>query len=356
MEPTIKYYTVADLKQWLIHNKPAEGLSDRIIAPQRAYAIMNNPFVNDDDAVLCAIFEDGEPAAYTAAFPEVLERPKRERIWWFTTLYCRPESTGKGYGLIVVGTLAEIYGVDNCFDMDGAAETICIFKCLGHKCTFPQRYVFKAKKIQMYSVRGRLAFFVNKIQNLIKRFRIVFITKKLKKCNYKLSYSTFIDDEAYSFILRCSNFDFLIRKQEMLNWNLHYPFVVTSPVIDRVEIKIYSSFSCNTYKYNVNSVKVYLVDSLIGIYVYRIMDKELSIVYLYYLPDKSEIVFSSIAEHFIALNANGLKTTSKDFSMWFKRLKLTDRFVIENQSFSYPKQFVLKKDCFTQMGDGDAFV
>ena len=59
--PDLKKYTILDLRNWLIHNHATEGLSDKIIAPQRAYAIINNPYVKDEDSVLCAIFENEIP-------------------------------------------------------------------------------------------------------------------------------------------------------------------------------------------------------------------------------------------------------------------------------------------------------
>lgn len=354
MEPIIKYYTVADLKQWLIHNKPAEGLSERIIAPQRAYAIMNNPFVNDDDAVLCAIFEDGEPAAYTAAFPEVLERPKHERIWWFTTLYCRPESTGKGYGLIVVGTLAEIYGVENCFDMDGAAETIDIFKYLGHNCSFVQRYVFDEKHIKTGTIKGGIAYGLHNVKKIIRKRKIIYLKKLITNIDYTVSYFSHIDDNVYKFICDHSSPDCFVRKQEMFDWILQYPFLISSPLFDRVERKI--AFSSNVNSYHYNAVKVLFNDKIIGFYMYRMINRELSLTYLYFSYENRQTVFSSIAETFVELKATCIKTTCKEFAEWFNQFSVTEKFKIERQSFSYPKSFCFDDRCLIQQGDGDVFV
>ena len=93
----LKLYTILDLRNWLIHNHSIDGLSDKIIAPQRAFAIINNPYVKDNDVVLCAIFENSTPVAYTAAFPDWINREERI-VWWFSTLYCHPSVQGKGYG------------------------------------------------------------------------------------------------------------------------------------------------------------------------------------------------------------------------------------------------------------------
>ena len=71
--PELRLYTVAQIREWLEHNQPAEGLSERVIAPTRAWAIVHNPYVKDEDAIVAAIFEDGELAAYTASFPDMLD-------------------------------------------------------------------------------------------------------------------------------------------------------------------------------------------------------------------------------------------------------------------------------------------
>ena len=75
MEENVAIYTysVADLKNWLLHNRPVKGLSAEVIAPTRAFAIMNNPFVTDETRVVCALFVNDKLVAFTAAFPEVLQ-------------------------------------------------------------------------------------------------------------------------------------------------------------------------------------------------------------------------------------------------------------------------------------------
>ena len=111
--PELKLYTVAQLRDWLEQNHPADGLSEQIIAPSRAWAIIHNPYVKDDDPVLAAIFENGEMAAFTAAFPEMIGE---KRYWWFTSLWCDPKHQGKGCGVIVIGSLAEVYSEECILD------------------------------------------------------------------------------------------------------------------------------------------------------------------------------------------------------------------------------------------------
>lgn len=355
-EPELKYYTVADLRQWLLHNKPKEGLSEKIIAPQRAYAIMNNPYVKDSDAVVSAIFEDEEPAAYTAAFPEILEKPKGKLAWWFSTLYCRPESAGKGYGLIVVGQLCELIGEGNYFDMDGAGETIEIFKHLGLTCSYFTRYIFCEKHINTSSLRGKLAFIFDWCKKLKLDRRKHAFCKKTITLDYYLKYSNYVDDEAYAFIIKHSKDDLLIREQRCLNWLLQYPFMISSPILSRV--KCDTKFTSSVESYKLYLVKVYNKnDNIVGLYSFRLLNKEFSLQYLYYNDSYSEIVFSSIAQQFISFKAVSIRTTHENFAIWFRNLNFTSKNQKYMQSFSYLLDSI-QLDAFSsiQQGDGDVFV
>ena len=66
--PELKLYTVAQLREWLMYNHAPEGLSEQIIAPSRAWAIIHNPYVKDDDPVVAAIFEGRGRSRKTSHF------------------------------------------------------------------------------------------------------------------------------------------------------------------------------------------------------------------------------------------------------------------------------------------------
>lgn len=139
----IKLFSVTQIREWLVNNKPADGLSEQVIAPTRAWAIIHNPYVKDDDAIVAAIFEDEQLAAYTAAFPERIEG---KRIWWASTLYCNPKFVGRGYGLIVIGSLKEAHDPEPTYDRWGALETVEIFKHLDYPTVYTTRYCLCQKK------------------------------------------------------------------------------------------------------------------------------------------------------------------------------------------------------------------
>lgn len=350
--PDLKVYTILDLRNWLLHNQFVEGLSNKIIALQRAYAVINNPYVKDEDPVLCAIFENNIPVAYTAAFPDWLEREQR-LVWWFSTLYCHSSVQGKGYGLIVVGQLCEMIGDGNYFDMDGAEETVSIFTYLGLITSYIPRYMFTHKNIHCTSLRGKIAYLIERIARWQCSRNRKKLSSRIAKNDYTLRYVSCIDDTTYRFIVDHASGDAFLRSQAMLNWIITYPFMQASPLINRVEKSL--EFSSVVESYVVQAVQVWKDSKLVGVFLYRMMNGQFSLKYLYYEKDFVQDVFEAIAEHIISLKAQSIQTMDDAFAKWLKPLMLTSKYIEEKQSFSFSDWFDTK-DVNIQQGDGDVFV
>ena len=97
----LKLYTVDQVRAWLVHNEDIAGLTERLIDKTRANALVTNPYVRDDMAIISAIFVNGTVAAYTYVFPDLMERPNNRLIFWNTTLYVNPKYEGRGYAYCV---------------------------------------------------------------------------------------------------------------------------------------------------------------------------------------------------------------------------------------------------------------
>lgn len=352
MEPILKYYTVQEIRNWLVHNQEVEGLSRQIIAPQRAWAIIHNPYVQDEDAVLCAIFEDNQPVAYTAAFPELLKDENR-LVWWFTTLYCHPSCQGKGYGIVVIGQLCELIGEGNFFDMDGAEETVSIFDYLGLKHNYIPRYNFAPKKINTHTLKGKIANIINGLVQYRVRKNKSVLLRQIKSNDYELRYINHIDDLSYQFICAQSSNDAFVRTQEMLNWILAYPFMQQTLLLHRSHKSL--EFTSQVQQYSINAVQVLKDNQLVGLFMYRIMDGRFSLKYLYYIDSYMQVVFEAIAEHIITTSSTHIQTTHSEFAKWLEQYNITSKSFVERQSFSYPDWFT-KHTFNIQQGDGDVFV
>lgn len=341
--PELKLYTVKDLREWLENNHLAEGLSERMIAPTRAWAIIHNPYVKEADAIVAAIFEDGELAAYTASFPDMLDG---KRVWWASTLYCYPKYTGKGYGLIVVGSLMEAHEPELTYDRWGAKETVEIFNHLGLKTTYSKRYRLSDKKIDTGSFKGTLAYCVQELNKCLHSW------PKASKGNYTVQYVERIDDEAYEFMKAHKGNDLWFREQEMLNWIVEYPFMKGGKWKEEGGRQCFFCDEAKVYEYKI--AKVYVGEKLQGVYVLRLHDDELSVVYLYYTYEKREVVFESIIDQIIAQHPKSF-VTENEYLYEHAQIRLYfPKSETESVSLSIPDNSELT-NYRLQLGDGDSF-
>ena len=77
-EPQITTFTADQINRWLNQGETIPGLTQAVIAPARAWAILHNPYIKPEDHVAAALHlnnPDGTQnlVAYTAAFPEIIQ-------------------------------------------------------------------------------------------------------------------------------------------------------------------------------------------------------------------------------------------------------------------------------------------
>lgn len=344
--PDLKLYTVAQLREWIEHNHAAEGLSERIIAPHRAYAIIHNPYVKDDDPVAAAIFVEGEIVAYTTAFPELIDD---KRYWWFSTLWCDPKHRGNGYGLIVIGSLVEVYSAEYCLDRWGAEDTVEIFAYFGHKATYTHRYAL-GSKIDKSTPKGKIVAFIRAAQKCLHRL----IERPAKRENYTLRYIPYIDERTYAFICAHRGNDFILRTQETLNWVLRYPFSYSAPLVERIASTL-PIFQAETSHTELFAVQIWDGEELIGFYLMKQNADVLHILYLYYDDAQKTKVFASIRDHVKRMKIEQCVTEHKPLADYLRKEIYFPKHSVHKISFSVPDGMELPKDGQVQYGDGDCF-
>ena len=344
--PELKLYTVAQLRDWLEHHQPAEGLSEQIIAPSRAWAIIHNPYVKDDDPVLSVIFENGEMAAFTAAFPEEIDG---ERYWWFTSLWCDPKHQGKGFGLIVIGSLAEVYGEEYILDRWGAKETVEIFSCLGAQTIYTPRYIF-GSRINLKTAKGKLVHFVRTLQKCLHKL----IEKPTTREDYALRYLSCIDDDTYAFIQSHRDNDLFLRTQPMLNWILQYSFTQACPMIERT-LPTTPFAPAKAQSNHIFAVQVWEDSLLVGFYIMKHTEADLHLLYLYYDPTAKNKVFASIIDHAKRMRIEQVTIDNKDLANYIRKNIYFPKYNVLQVHFAYPASFNVPQEIILQYGDGDNF-
>jgi len=349
--PDLKIYTIRDLLDWLDKGNPVEGLDEQVIAPQRAWAIVHNPYVKDEDAVVAAIYEGSELAAFTACFPDMVED---KRVWWFSTLSCRPESAGKGYGLIVVGALVEAHEGEDSFDAGGADETREIFKYLGLKDTITPIYAFlrpNRRRGLLYILSNFKALYPQFLSNR-KANRIA--KENRSTAHYTLRYINHLNDSLYQFISAHRGNDLFLRKKEMFNWIIEYPFLTQGILNNRaIDNREFGSIERVYITWN---VEVRVDDKLVGFYMLRLRGKELAVRYLYYEKEAQKEVYASIIDHIIAKRPTKFITANGVLAAYIKQCSIFPKMVRDGRSFSYPQWSNYMDQNTLQAGDGDMFV
>ena len=319
--PELKHYTVAQVRNWLEHNIAADGLTSEVIRPASAWAIIHNPFVKDEDPIIAAIYDNGVLAASTCACPEILEQPivtdekgNPKRIWWFPMLWVKPEFRGLAYGLIAIGSLAEIYGEDYSWTAWAVPEAIEIFEHLGLKTHYFPRVFMGEKDILTYSLRGKVAY---KCQQMMKWW---YNRRKptLPSYDYSLRYLNCVDDESYEFICQHRAKHFIHSSQAYINWEVQYSWNISAPLAERVP-QDGAFFAERTHLQIFSWVQVWMHDALIGVYRLRRNESGLTCDYIYYCDEHADIVYASVVEHLKKINASHFDTEDEDLALFVQQ-------------------------------------
>ena len=345
----IRLYTASQIKEWLFHNKEHEGLSDRLIDRARAHALVSNPYVTDDMALVSAIFVDRKVAAYTYVFPDLIQKPEKRLIYWDTTLYVNPKYEGRGFAYCVIAQICELYGEDY-FDLDAADASVENLKYQGLTVDHVPQYLLYNKHIVREGIRGEYAYWKYKIERCRKSNEGA-LQKKLGDARYNLRYVSYIDDALYSFIQVHSDGDLFLRSQETFNWILRFPFMQESPLTKRVKREC--RFSSKKLEFRIFGVCVYCRESLVGFTILRCTNDEWSVKYLYYDKSYENEVFLAVAEHLIVHPRRSFFTANKRLHDFVSEFGIFTQDTIYKKSFAYPANFDYDKTLAIQAGDGD---
>ena len=348
----LELFTVAELRDWLIHNQSVRGLSEALISKQRAYAIVMNPNAKDDMPIVSALFVNDEMAAYTACFPDVMERPKGMLIHWCTTLYVSPKYEGRGYAYVVLQQLIEVYG-ETFFDLDAAEASQANISYTGLQIDYVNQYILRKNAIDIpcWIPKVLRGTYLRRANRMVKEKVIT----HLKYQSYKLEYMSYMDDATYDFIKEHSKEDQFLRSQQTFTWMLQYGFRQECPLIDKVEQKKYFTGGMQTYR--IYGVRVIAEGETVGFYILRNSSEELSAKYVYYTPEYEEVVFASIVEHLLTMDNYLFVTHHKLLADYVIRMSDTYQSdKIEKIAFSHPKAFEYKATKHIQGGDGDMVI
>lgn len=343
-----RLYTITDLSEYLICNK-SNGISDYMITHARAWALINNPSAKDDDLALVAVFDMDRPIGYTALFPDKLQKPLLEaKYYWGTTQWIEPEYRGKGISAKMMLLMKEAIN-HRYLGLDSSAASCKLDQKQGYLISYYPRYFYVWNKEQL-GVIGRL-----------KRMYVQCTNKKaikrLRNYSYTNRFINYIDDFTYDFIRLHSQTNLFLRSKEMLNWQIHYPFVQVVTRDSHLE-KEQCEFGAYVNSHKNDIVQVYYDGKLCGVYILNIIDGACLVQYLYYEEDYKENVFASLAMNVLQSKVIRFRTFNKelfDFMGAHGIKNLNSKFNIEQVSLTIPPDMEIDDSLAIQGGDGDMF-
>lgn len=346
---TYRSFTIKDIEQWLIHNAK-NGLSDKVISCPRALAFIRNPHAKQDDVALSVVFnEQNEAIGYTGAYAEDWCRPAVEgRYFWGSTQWMDPQYRGKGVSGKMMRMIKDAVE-DKYIALDSSPASCRLDEKQGSVISYYIRYFMVLKGSGNNSFKSR-------VKNVLSKFSVKKALRNLMDYDYTNRYVTLIDDETYSFIVEHSKRDLFLRKQDFLNWQMRYPFVVPTGRDKKMDTER-CEFGGYVNRLQTSMVQVFVGAKMCGFYVLRVLGAVCSTWYLYYDEVSREQVFASVVTNVLKMKeVSRFQTFNKDLYDFMRRMGVKSQFsksYKEQISLTVPSGFEVNASLHIHGGDGD---
>lgn len=344
-------YTAKDLKAWILRGEN-NGLSERIISLTRANALMHSPYVKDNDVLVISAMDGNVVVGYTAIFPEHLERPD---LWIATgtTLWVNPDYADDFVGYNLVQRLWQSYPQYCVIGSDVSRPAAMIDKLLGASILKYERHRFEfRRKLRVHSLRNLASKIIEPYRKYRQRKAISGVLAMIPS-NIRVIARDTIDAEAYDFISVYSDNDTFLRSREMLNWILHYPFIIENPLAVYTIRGNEFSDQADAYRYNV--LNVYLDETLVGIVMLGIRGCDMHVKMLYTDGLHDEVVYALITEAMLHSRAEQFYSLYPQLNAFVVSHKLMLRDTSQQMLFTYSKLLKSLQPFVLQGIDGDMF-
>lgn len=350
MITSIKYktFTAADVKDWVL-NSVSNGLSDSIISVQRAYSIINNPYVKDDDKILSVVYFDEKVIGYTAVFPEYFVKPELgETYYWGTTQWLDVNYRGKGISAKMMRIIKDAVN-DKYLGLDSSIASTKLDQKQGSVIKYIPRYFFLFSH-NKFCLTGFA-------KELIVRIRNYYVKKSVRAAEYRNNYICFIDSNTYQFICDHSREYFFLRSKEFLNWQLKYPFLVATGK-DSHTCYDTNSFSTIVNFFWTKAWQVIVDKKIVGVCVLRCIEGICTVSYLYYDEEYYKNVFASVIDNMLQQDVVEVRMFSKelyDYAVKIGVKGMNSKHTTSQVSFTMPEWWTYDSSLSIQGGDGDMF-
>lgn len=347
-EIVYRVYSIQELRCWLIDNMH-NGLSEYAIAPVRAFALINNPCAKETDPAIVVAFDNDRPIGYSAVFPDDYVKGNTiGRLFWGTTEWIEPEYRGKGIAGKMMRTLKDAVGIERYMGLESSVASVKLDQKQGSSITIYDKYRFQF--VATDSCKGYLNTECIAYHNMKQLIR-------LSDYEYQNQYVNFVDAETYRFIESHAQQDLFLRQQEMFNWILRYPFMISTHY-DAEAQKDICEFGGTVSEYKMEAIKVFVHNELVGFYILSQTNKDRTLRYLYYDEAHQDEVFASVTLNLIKRGIEKIFFMSnalQEFMHQHGIKHLNRKSYIDKVALTLPPGMKVAENLRIQGGDGDMF-
>ena len=345
-EITYHLYTIAQLRDFLLHNV-SNGITLDMISTAGGYALINNPCAKDEDVVLSVAKLNGEVVGYTAVFGEDLVRPSM-RLFWGSSEWVDARLRGKGIGAHMMRNIKDAVR-DVYFGLESSPASIKLDLKQGSKVCYYNKYQYKFSS----EIHGLKA----KLKSAYIHHHNAHIIQSLEKHAFEVKYINFIDDETYDFIKQHSSTDLFLRKQEMLNWMLTYPYQ-NSTYGDERAVSNICEYWPDADRYRWIAAEILQNGERVGVALFTKRNSTLTIRYIYFDSAHEKEVYCAILHVIFKICTKYLYHCSQSFAEYLLQVgikQMNSKSTCTQISFTYPPDFEFNPNLHIQGGDGDMF-
>jgi GNAT superfamily N-acetyltransferase len=302
--------TVADLQVYVSD----AALAERDVVPisrQRALSYTANPRADSNDIVMYLAYHGDALVGYRTILPDLLfidERPVK--VGWMSGSWVDPKYRRKGISLMLLEETLRDWNSKLLFTnysplakmvFDKSDQFDIIYKAKGQRfylkpCLYsllpPRRRIFRNLKWALYA-----------IDRLLQLFNPMALNAKFMTLGKNVTLEYFNrPDEEISDLFETINYGTPTRRSRFeLQWILRFPWLVASPLGDRIGKKYF--FSSSPKRFNQYLLKVFNNDNLVGCLLISEHGNRLTVPYAWFDSNHTKIV-----AHVILLHAARLKS------------------------------------------------
>lgn len=361
----IKEFTVGELRKEAVQ-KELWGQDVIPITKHRLFSQLQNPRAKDNDIILFVAYVEKKIVGYIGILPDYFtENGETHQIAWATTGWVNPNVKNTGLGAFLFLSAIENYP-DSYAAIDISESAYQFYEINKDVATLPNLegnvYVLWLNLPSEDKIELDLK---TKFKLLIKKFALPIFNKlMLNKANkwlisnqqpFTLEYINAIDIQANTFIQNYRKSEELVQRDaNELNWILNNPWVLSAPLLHKMDTNYY--FSTIDTRFYYISFKVFdLNKEMVGFVILKLRGNYLHVPYVYYKPEAIGLIVKVIMQHVIQLKAETLTVYNQELTKFIETINfpfykinsVKKRMVASNKLASKLEQ------SFLQDGDAD---